>query len=384
MRLIFSAFKEFQGLANDYSLFRGLKKTLARLVTLGTSWLPAYSLLVPVVDSDNWVLQQEMREVTALARGFGITTCRGKVGKFFPKQSIFFFSQFFLLDDDWKNLEGRIATAYFHGLPGTGCEEFDRVYDGLKKNHHLIHRVQVSHSQIHDLVLESGISPEKVFRIPIGINPSLFSPQTPESKHHARRKLGLPNSAMIIGSFQKDGEGWGDGLQPKRIKGPDVFLQTVRILKERIPELFILLSGPARGYVKRGLENIGVQYSHRFLDEYSEIDEFYQAVDAYVVSSRQEGGPKAILEAMACRVPIITTRVGQAMDLVRHEENGWLVEPEDAEGLAFYTCQALASPLKTKRVLEAGLLTVAQNSYTVQIPLWKKFFAGFVRAKRIR
>ena len=45
------------------------------------------------------------------------------------------------------------------------------------------------------------------------------------------------------------GVGWGDGLEPKLIKGPDVLLQTVALLRQRIPELFVLLSGPARGYV---------------------------------------------------------------------------------------------------------------------------------------
>ena len=57
-------------------------------------------------------------------------------------------------------------------------------------------------------------------------------------------------------------------------------------------------------------------------------------IDAYVVASRQEGGPKAVLESMACGVPLVTTRVGQAIDLVQHGVNGWMSAPEDANHLA--------------------------------------------------
>ncbi len=50
-----------------------------------------------------------------------------------------------------------------------------------------------------------------------------------------------------------------------------------------------------------------------------------------MIASRQEGGPKAALEAMATGVPLVTTRVGQAADLVEDGANGWMVEVEDVE-----------------------------------------------------
>ena len=60
----------------------------------------------------------------------------------------------------------------------------------------------------------------------------------------------------------------------------------------------------------------------------------YEAIDLCIVASRDEGGPRAVLESMAIGVPLVTTRVGQAADLVRHEENGWLVEVEDVDAIA--------------------------------------------------
>jgi glycosyltransferase involved in cell wall biosynthesis len=108
------------------------------------------------------------------------------------------------------------------------------------------------------------------------------------------------------------------------------------------------------------------------------MGECYQALDAYVVSSRDEGGPKAVLEAMACGVPLITTRVGQAVDLVVSGRNGWLVDLEDAEGLAHAAEQALADRERRDRVVTAAQATAGANSYDAQIPQWAEFFRGYV------
>jgi glycosyltransferase involved in cell wall biosynthesis len=150
-------------------------------------------------------------------------------------------------------------------------------------------------------------------------------------------------------------------------------------LKKDIPELFVMLSGPARGFVRKELENAGIPYKHVFLQSYPEIAKLYQALDLYVVSSRQEGGPKAVLESMATGVPLVTTRVGQAMDLVRHGENAYMTAVEDVEALAFYSLQVYRSnEADLQSMLAEGLKTAKANSYGSQIPLWAEFMKGFV------
>jgi glycosyltransferase involved in cell wall biosynthesis len=257
---------------------------------------------------------------------------------------------------------------------------FDDSYKQLQQHHPRIARILVSHSQMEQVILESGIEPPKVHRIPIGINLDYFDVQTPEARKAARRRLNIPDSAVVIGSFQKDGDGWGEGREPKLIKGPDVFLKVIERIKPRVPELFVLLSGPARGYVKAGLARLGVPFRHVYLMDYAEVGLLYQALDLYLVTSRVEGGPKAILESMASGVPLVTTKVGQAMDLVQHGQNAWMVEVEDAEGLAHWAEHALASRQTTavNEVLRAGRATAEANSYDSQEKQWREFFRGFV------
>lgn len=241
-----------------------------------------------------------------------------------------------------------------------------------------LHRVRVSHSRMETLLLEAGAPPERLHRIPLGISLGLFPQTTPELRREARRSLQLPEAAVVVGSFQKDGVGWGEGLEPKRIKGPDVLLAAVEILKARIPELSVLLSGPARGYVRRGLERLGVPHRHVWLERARDVAACYQALDVYLVPSRDEGGPKAVLEAMASGVPLVTTRVGQARDLVRHGENGFMIEPEDAEGLAHWAAALLGDAALRGRVVAEGRTTAEAHSYDAQRPLWERFFEGYL------
>ncbi len=345
---------------------------------IAKSWQP-YSRLSIASDSATWVLDWEKQELLRIAQQLHIKLASDRLFPYTERQSLFYCSQFALLEPDWRASTHRVGFAYFHGRPDTPeAPQFDECYYCLQKHHQRIHRLQVSHTEMRDIVLSSGIAPEKVFLIPIGINLDYFFPQTSASRQQVRQTYKIPQSAIVVGSFQKDGVGWKAGNKPKLIKGPDVFLKTIALLKNKIPELFVLLSGPARGYVKTGLESLGVPYRHYQLEHYPQVGELFQALDLYLVTSRQEGGPKAILEAMASGIPLVTTRVGQAMDLVQHGSNAWMVEVEDVEGLAHWAEYALTDTAARNRTIQVGLQTAAANSYTAQIPLWRQFMRGFV------
>jgi glycosyltransferase involved in cell wall biosynthesis len=349
--------------------------------TLSANWKP-YSRLILAGDNVGWSLDWDMRELRNTASRLEIRTVSRLWNHCATPQAIFLAGQFFLTNEDWLAIPHRIGFSYFHGLPNTGDKSFDAVYAGLCRNHNHIARIQVSHSQMRDAVLQTGIDPAKVHLIPIGINLSYFHYRDMQLRHKQRNSLGIPESAFVIGSFQKDGNGWGEGLEPKLIKGPDIFVQTIEALKESIPELFVLLTGPARGYVKAGLERLKIPYRHLFLKDYPDVGQIFPALDLYLVTSRQEGGPKAVLESMASGVPLVTTRVGQAMDIVKHGQNGWMVDIEDIDGLAHwakYVHQNQGHALDV--ILQNGYQTTVENSYEAQIPQWREFMKGFVEWK---
>lgn len=345
----------------------------ARALTAG--WRP-YSRLFFVGEGADWVIDHELLAVAELAERLGIDVPRRWPAGAARRQSVFYGSHFtYFARPPAAGSAHRSAITYFHGRPGTpGSPEFDTAYEALRARHAEIDRVQVSHRELEDIVLSSGIDPAKVFRIPIGIEPRLFGERTPA----ARRALGLPEDAFVVGSFQKDGVGWGEGLEPKSIKGPDVFVDVAARLRERVPGTHVLLSGPARGYVRARLDELRIPYVHRFVERYDDIGSLYAALDAYVVTSRQEGGPKGVLEAMAARVPLVSTRVGQASELVVDGENGWLADVDDVDVLVERLVAIASRDVELGRVVAAGRATAEANSYEAQLPLWRAFFDGFV------
>jgi glycosyltransferase involved in cell wall biosynthesis len=194
----------------------------------------------------------------------------------------------------------------------------------------------------------------------------------------ARRELGLPDSAFVVGSFQKDGVGWDDGLEPKLIKGPDVLLDVAARVARDVPELVVLLTGPARGFVATGLARLGIAHQRVLLPDLDAVACAYRALDLCLVTSRDEGGPKAVLESMASGVPLVTTRVGQAADLVRDGENGWIRDVGDAEGLAAAVQAARAPGGELEPVLAAARETAESCSWEALRPRWRDLFHGFV------
>lgn len=339
------------------------------------SWKP-YSRLLISRDYAGWALDVEAAALKRICAKQGINCVSGHWAGLCRKQVIFFTDQFSLMNPSgWE--DHRIGFAYFHGYPYTGFEEFDQVYENLKKIHERISRIQVSHRAMRNIVLETGIADDKVKLIPIGVDTTFFTPGSKMLKKRVRKKLGISDDRFVVGSFQKDGVGWGDGMIPKLIKGPDIFIKTLVRLKEIVPELMVLLTGPARGYVKQGLIKAGIPLKHIVARRYNEIPMCYHAIDAYLVTSRQEGGPKAILESMASCTPLVTTRVGQAMDIVRSGENGFMFDLEDVDGLVhgLELIYRMGGDQK-RQFLARGLETAQANSLERQGTLWRDFFDG--------
>jgi glycosyltransferase involved in cell wall biosynthesis len=350
------------------------------LVARRTRDWPEHSRLFIGREAADWVLSYEARQLERTAKRLGIELGPEAWIPGVSKQAIFHQSQFTLLLHDFERRGNHLGFAYFHGRPGTpDMPEFDACFETMRRRHDEIDRVQVTNREMEQLVLETGMERDKVHRIPIGIDVETFPLRSNDALARARRELGLPESAFVVGSFQKDGVGWGEGLEPKLIKGPDVLLSVAELLRARIPELAFLLTGPSRGYVKAGLERAGIPYWHVLLPDVDAVSKAFEAIDLCLVASRDEGGPRAVLEAMATGAPLVTTRVGQAADLVQHGENGWMVEVGDADALALWAVHvAEATDDELARVRAAGRGTAEANSYPALRPRWRALLEGFV------
>ena len=73
---------------------------------------------------------------------------------------------------------------------------------------------------------------------------------------------------------------------------------------------------------------LALQKDSRLIKSHNDVREFYRSLDYYLCTSWHEGTPNPALEAASCGIPVITTRVGNMPDLVRHAENGFFIEPD--------------------------------------------------------
>jgi len=214
-----------------------------------------------------------------------------------------------------------------------------------------------------------GISLEKIIVIPLGIDLDNFICKSREEKEEIKTRLNLPENKTIIGSFQKDGSGWGEGNEPKMEKGPDVFCDVMERLAKEF-NIHVLLTGPARGYVKKRLEKANITYTHNFFNNFLDIVDYYNVLDLYIVASRIEGGPKAIAESMACGVPIISTDVGLSPDVIDHQKDGILCEVEDRECLVKYAKEILVNNELKEGLVSNGFIKIKNYS-------WQKISAQY-------
>ena len=136
-----------------------------------------------------------------------------------------------------------------------------------------------------------------------------------DDKDNLRNKYGLPLDAYIIGSFQRDTEG-SDSKSPKLIKGPDRLIQIIESKNKEFNKVFILLSGKRRQYVIKELENLNIDYKYFEMVNTDQLNELYNCLNLYVVASRVEGGPQAIIECALSKTPIISTDVGVASEFL--------------------------------------------------------------------
>ena len=131
----------------------------------------------------------------------------------------------------------------------------------------------------------------------------------------------------------------------------------------------ILLTGPARGYLINGLKKRKIDFIHNYLNKYSDILKYYHALDFYLVTSREEGGPMGLLESMSTGVKVVTTNVGMAPDFI-DQESGLIVNSFDPKIIAehFYKILSKHNPnnstnSKRNKILNADWNKVAKSHF---------------------
>src|SRR5215470_9511560 len=194
------------------------------------------------------------------------------------------------------------------------------------------------------MVQEYGVDPARVQIIPCGVDTTLFCPQ---DRPQARRTLALPEAAPIVLFVGR--------LQP--LKGLDTLLRAVHLVRQHYPTLHVRIVG---GGVDEGdpheaeeLGRLRALADHLDLTPYvtftkaqpqETLAQYYAAADVLVMPSHYESFGMVVLEAMACGLPVVASRVGGLASTVVHERTGLLVPVGARHAFAQAIMRVLASP----------------------------------------
>ncbi|PYO73016.1 MAG: hypothetical protein DMD64_08725 [Gemmatimonadetes bacterium] len=183
----------------------------------------------------------------------------------------------------------------------------------------------------------------------------------------ARRTLGIPREDFVVG--------WVGRLSVE--KGPDVLLDALPHLNT-VP-LTISLIGGGTGAEQRALraraDKLGVADRIRWHGVVPDAERVYTAFDVCVLSSRTEGTPVVLFEAMAAGVPIVATAVGGVPDVLSAEE-AVLVASEDPVGLAAGIRDVYAHAAAAARRARAARLRLERE---FGVGPWLDRYAGIYR-----
>lgn len=297
-----------------------------------------------VTENAEWSIRHDGEQTLAHLRSVGIPTRMAEF-PYLVRDAVLHFGSLNVFRPGarcWGSFDNKVVLTCFHG--DYGIERgMDQRLDLVRRTAPEIHRLVISNQLMRERFVRWGFPPERIRLIPVGVDLQRFKPSDEATKIAVRAKLGIPAHCHVIGSFQKDGVGWGDGNEPKLIKGPDVFCDVVETLAARLP-VHVLMTGPARGYVKNRLSRAGIAFTHHYLPDASLLPDFYAALDLYLMCSREEGGPKAVPESLASGVPLVASRTGLAADLaVSHPAWSWLCEVGDVDALVRCAEEALTA-----------------------------------------
>ena len=185
--------------------------------------------------------------------------------------------------------------------------------------------VALTQTEKNDYVALSVFSPEKVATIHSGVDVDRYM-NIQVNIAEKKRMLGLNSKGLVVGTV-----GW-----LLSIKGPMHLLKAMSNVWESHPETSLIFVG--KGDLEKGLKEevhrMGVWDKVKFLGWRDDIPEIMQVLDVFVLASLNEGMGRVLVEAMAAGKPVVASRVGGILDLVKEGQNGFLAEPGDEKGLA--------------------------------------------------
>jgi glycosyltransferase involved in cell wall biosynthesis len=243
--------------------------------------------------------------------------------------------------------DGVVHTVHGYGFHAGQRAMVRRAYVGLERlAARLCDRLVAVADENRRTGVALGLFPESRCEvIPGGIDVAAYArPSAPRSE--LRTALGLPDGAPVVGMIAC--------LKPQ--KAPEDFVAVAARVRAAVPDACFVLAGDGerRGAVEAAARAAGLDGAFRLLGWRRDVPDLLAAMDVLVLTSRWEGLPLVLPQAMAAGRPVVATRVNGSPEAVREGVTGHLAEPGDVDGLAERVVALLADPDRRHAMGEAA------------------------------
>lgn len=232
----------------------------------------------------------------------------------------------------------------------------------------LADRIIASGDAVRRILTDAGVSPSKVVALPAGVDLTRFSP----GALCARVRAELALTGPVIGSV----------AMFRGSKGHAVLLEAFDRLGREFPDARLLLvgDGTRRLSVERMAEASGLGRRVVFTGFREDIPDLLRTMDCFVLAStRTEGVPQSLLQAMAVGCPVVASAIGGIPEVVQHGVNGLLVPPGDPAALAAAIRTVLTEPTAAGERAERGRALVRSRfSHTHAMDRLERLYSDLI------
>ena len=192
-----------------------------------------------------------------------------------------------------------------------------------------------------------------------------------------RRRFGIPQNAFAVGFI---GSRFSD-LDGGR-KGLDVLDAVVKRAAHQIPAFHVVFIGPGWEVHAATLRGAGISASTTGYVAADAIPDSYNCIDAYLVTSRVEGGPCTVLEAMASETPVVSTRVGLVPDVMAGDLAQFTSAIDDVESLTSTLARIAAHSAEERRRIgtDERAVVVARRRWSQTLEALRPVYAEMIRS----
>jgi glycosyltransferase involved in cell wall biosynthesis len=218
--------------------------------------------------------------------------------------------------------------------------------------------------------LSRGLEPKRTLVIYNGIDPKRL-----ERKDHmnVRLRYGISPKRQIVGTISRIEEQ----------KDPRTLIDTAKLVTKRLPDTCFMLvgDGPLLSEMQTLAKVKGVSDKVIFTGYQVNIADFLKEMNVFVLCSKKiEGCSNSIIEAMAMGKPVVATDVGGTKEIIKHGENGFLVEPENPAQLAEAILKLLTKKQMSRRMAERARMCALENfSQRTMISAYEKLYKDLAR-----